>query len=455
MDTTASSNEIYSSEGEARLESWSPERVLDEAYVYAYPLVLLELIRTVTTNVEEPGADRAPMNQLFHTRDLASPQMTSLTRPNVDTLYSQAYVDLGQEPFVLFKPATDRFCSIQPFDGYSTTPVMLGSGGLGGNKAATFALTGPRFRGEIPEGLMQIKMPTDFVWLLIRTRCAGPHDLPAVHHIQDQLQLRPLSSLGGNYTPERGHYSPACDFDPKERIRTMEASEYFKLFNQLAIRNPGTSADQPALQRFASLGIGPDLRFSPERLSATARAHASGLASMADDYGLTEKIRLDLVEGWVYLDPSIAHFGTDYAFRAAVAEGGFANPVDLAVYPSTDLDDQEEPLLGTRSYHLRFEAGQFPPHHPGGWWSISAYTDTGRLIGNELNRHMIGETSHLAANADGSIDIWFGTQHPGPGRESNWLPTPAGTFSVTMRIYLPTEHVKNHAWKPPRLVAQQ
>lgn len=57
---------------------------------------------------------------------------------------------------------------------------------------------------------------------------------------------------------------------------------------------------------------------------------------------------------------------------------------------------------------------------------------------------MIGESSQLVANADGSIDIWFGAQHPGPAWESNWLPTPVGIFSVMMRIYLPTEQVKNH-----------
>lgn len=81
-------------------------------------------------------------------------------------------------------------------------------------------------------------------------------------------------------------------------------------------------------------------------------------------------------------------------------------------------------MVGTSSYHLQFADGQLPPHQPGGWWSISAYTDTGRLIENELDRHMIGESSQLVTNADGSIDIWFGAQHPGPDWESNWLPTP-------------------------------
>lgn len=74
--------------------------------------------------------------------------MANLTRLNVDTLYSQAYIELGQEPYVLVKSASIRFCSIQPFDGCSNTPIMLATAGSGG--AAAFVLTGPRFQGEIP-----------------------------------------------------------------------------------------------------------------------------------------------------------------------------------------------------------------------------------------------------------------------------------------------------------------
>lgn len=454
MHPDASRTETSPASDVRSVESGILERALDEAYVYAYPLVLLELNRVTTTNAVVPGPDKAPMNQLFHTRDLASPQIKSLTRPNVDTLYSQAYVDLGHEPYVLFKPASDRFCSIQPFDGYSNTPVMLGTGGLGGNDAAAFVLTGPRFHGEISEGLTEVRMPTDFVWLLIRTRCFGPEDLAAAHQLQDQLVLQPLSTFGTECTPGVGRYDPACEFDPKARIRAMDASEYFNLFNQLAICNPATSADEPALQRFAPLGIGPGLTFRPNDLPAAARSYVADIAAIADDHGLAENIRFSLVEGWVYLDSTIAQFGTDYAFRAAVADGGFANPVDLAMYPSTDLDDEEEPLEGNHSYCLRFEARQFPPHRPGGWWSISVYTETGGLNENELDRYAIDDASSLTENADGSIDIWFSAQHPGLPRESNWLPTPAGAFSVTMRIYLPTEQVKNQTWRPPQLTSQ-
>lgn len=54
-------------------------------------------------------------------------------------------------------------------------------------------------------------------------------------------------------------------------------------------------------------------------------------------------------------------------------------------------------------------------------------------------------------NTDGSVNIWLGPEKPGLVHESNWLPSPSGAFSVALRIYLPTESVKDLRWEPPRL----
>lgn len=149
METFSSSGADFSDPADPIVEAASTGDILEEAFVYAYALVLLDLVRAATTNTEVPTSDKAPMNQLFHARTLATPETASLTRPNVDTLYSQAHVDLWLEPYVLVKPASNRFCSIQPFDGYSNTPVMLGTGGVGGSEAASFVLIGPHFQARL------------------------------------------------------------------------------------------------------------------------------------------------------------------------------------------------------------------------------------------------------------------------------------------------------------------
>lgn len=435
--------------------SSSAAQILEDAYVYAYPLVLLDLIREAVTNAEEPSSDRAPLNQLFHTRELATPAMTSLTRPNVDTLYSQAYLDLGEEPMVLLKPGTGRYCSIQTFDGYSTTPVVLGSGGLGGRDSATYVLSGPRFAGPLPDDLpadlVHVPMPTDLVWLLIRTRSLGPDDLDEAHAVQDQLRLHPLSARGSDLTPPRGTHDPARDFVPLERIREMSPQEFFTRFNRLAVTNPGTSADQPALERFGPLGIGAALDFDLDALDEEARERAGVLGDLISREFAPESGPPTVARGWTYMHPSVGEFGTRYPFRARVAQNGFANPVHLTAYPYMHQEAPGVPLTGGKDFTLHFEPGELPPHREGGWWSLSAYAADGRFIDNELDRYAIGGHGDLELGPDGSLDIVISAQHPGAELERTWLPVHRERFSLVFRIYLPKDEVSNLDWLPPAL----
>jgi hypothetical protein len=55
----------------------------------------------------------------------------------------------------------------------------------------------------------------------------------------------------------------------------------------------------------------------------------------------------------------------------------------------------------------------------------------------------------LQANADGSVDIWFGPRAPA-GKDSNWVPTNAnGQFEVLFRFYGPEKPVFDKTWALP------
>jgi hypothetical protein len=53
---------------------------------------------------------------------------------------------------------------------------------------------------------------------------------------------------------------------------------------------------------------------------------------------------------------------------------------------------------------------------------------------------------------DGSLDIYI--QHdPPPGHESNWLPAPSGSFSLSMRLYLPKASAIEGQYRYPTVQA--
>ncbi|MGH7848749.1 MAG: DUF1214 domain-containing protein, partial [Thermodesulfobacteriota bacterium] len=67
------------------------------------------------------------------------------------------------------------------------------------------------------------------------------------------------------------------------------------------------------------------------------------------------------------------------------------------------------------------------------------------------NRYLINSPMlpGLKKNPDGSLTIYVQKDSPGAERESNWLPAPAGTFYLVLRLYWPKEEALDGEWSPP------
>ena len=97
---------------------------------------------------------------------------------------------------------------------------------------------------------------------------------------------------------------------------------------------------------------------------------------------------------------------------------------------------------------LHFDKGKQPPVK--GFWSVTMYDKEYFFVPNPLNRYQISPTqSPIATNPDGSLDIYIQHDNPGPAKQQNWLPAPAGPFLVMMRMYWPDQAVIDGTWKPP------
>jgi hypothetical protein len=56
---------------------------------------------------------------------------------------------------------------------------------------------------------------------------------------------------------------------------------------------------------------------------------------------------------------------------------------------------------------------------------------------NPVNRYAIGDRSGVRTNPERPLDIYTQHENPGPDHERNWLPAPAGSFNVFLRLYWP------------------
>lgn len=401
-----------------------------DAYIYAFPLVLMDATKVSATNTETAGPIKAPVNQFIHRDTLANAEAKNVVSPNVDTVYSQVWYDLSKEPIIYVLPETDRFCKVQVLDGWTNTPAIL-------DKAGTYAITLSSWNGELPENVTRIDVPTSMAWSITRTVLSGEEDLPAVNEIQSEMKLMPLSAYvdGGEYQAPQGSYSEENNYIPIDKVLSMGPMEFFSKANALMAMNPPAADDAAIIEEIAAINVGPGMTFDPSVLTGDIQVTWVEMLQT-----LRQSIAPDCMQfsrklgQWNYFGAPIGNFGTEYKFRTLVAIAGLgANPVEVALYPKTDVDASGEALTGEHSYILHFDT--CPPILEGGFWSITAYGDDDFLIGNPINRYCVNDRSGFKVNEDGSVDILLSKD--APEDTTNWLPVGEGGFHLFMRIYTP------------------
>src|SRR5499426_2140847 len=263
---------------EAAKELETREIAID-AYIYAYPLVTMEITRRVETNVEKPAGSKAPMGQFARLRNYPAVDDHTVTAPNADTLYTIVWLYVSKEPWILSIPdMKDRFFLFPMLDGWTNVFQDPGKRTTG-TKAQKYAITGPGWSGTLPAGVTEYKSPTAMVWVLGRIYCAGTlQDYKAVHALQDQVSAVPLSAYGKPYTPAPGKVDAAIDMKaaPRDQVNAMDAPSYFKLFADLLKTKPPSAEDAPMVAKLAKIGIVPGQDFDASKLDA---AVAKGIAA--------------------------------------------------------------------------------------------------------------------------------------------------------------------------------
>ncbi|MGY3611183.1 MULTISPECIES: DUF1254 domain-containing protein, partial [unclassified Bradyrhizobium] len=285
-----------------------------DAYIYGYPLVTVEMTRRVITNRPKVEGTRGPMGQIINLRQYPNASFRDVTAPNADTLYSSGFFYVDKEPWVLSVPdMKGRYFLLPMLDGWTTVFAVPGTRTTG-TGAQTYAITGPNWSGALPSGVKELKSPTNIVWLIGRLYCTGtPEDYAAVHALQDQLKMVPLSSYGKEYTPSAGTVDPSIDMKTpvRDQVNRMDAVEFFTLLAQLMKDNPPYAADAPEVARFAKIGLVPGKDFDASKLRAD---FAKRIPQLAFDRILLQTKVNDAVKhvnGWIY-DTKTGIYGTDY-----------------------------------------------------------------------------------------------------------------------------------------------
>lgn len=426
--------------------------IATEAYLYLYPLVTMDLTRRQSTNVDKVGEFAGPENMFVNVPTYPTAAMKTVVRPNFDTLYSAAWLDLTKEPMVVSMPSTDgRYYLLPMLDMW--TDVFASPGWrTTGTKAQTFLVTPPGWTGTVPGGLTQIKASTPYVWIIGRIKTDGPDDYAAVNKIQDAITLRPLSQKdNADWKPEPTKIDPDIDMKtpPKEQVDTMPGDKFFTYAAELMKLQPPHFTDQPIIARMKRIGFEAGKSFDFENANPAIKSAVQQAPKAAQELMAWKLPRLaEVVNYWSMNTDTVGVYGNYYLKRAILTQQGLgANVPEDAIYPLNIGDKDGKPLDGSNNYTIHFEKDEIPPVDA--FWSITLYDPQGFQVANPLNRFAVSNWMPFQYNDDGSLDLYFQNESPGKDKEANWLPAPKGPFNLTMRLYAPKSAALTGKWSPP------
>jgi hypothetical protein len=428
-------------------------QIAEEAYVFLYPLVIMDVTRRQLTNAEA-GKEfgRAPANTFSHIPAFPGADDRAVVRPNFDTLYSSAWLDLTKEPMIVSVPDTaGRYFLLPMLDMWTDVFAAPGKR-TSGTKAQRYAVVPPGYAGTLPAGVLRIDAPTPYVWVIGRTQTNGVKDFDAVHAVQAGYTITPLSEWPHAPAPVRAVLDASVDdkTPPMEQVNGMPAQKYFAYGAELMKLHRPHATDWSALARFARIGLVPGNTFDVAALDSKLRAALDEGATAALKHMKENGFAFGRVKnGWSMKLDGIGVYGNAYSKRAATALFGLgANPPEDAVYPTVVADADGKPITGEHKYVLHFAKAELPPVHA--FWSLTMYDAQGFQVKNALNRFAIGDRDAIKFNTDGSLDIYIQSTSPGAEKESNWLPSPpTGKLGLTLRLYYPQPAVLDGTWSPP------
>ena len=456
---------------------------IQEAYVYAYPFPVMYYTQqaqtTVPVDTPNPPIQSAPLNVFCNMAGFPDPSFKTVVRPNFDTLYSSAWLDLSRGPLVLKLPDTkDRYYLMPILSAWTdviASPGMRTNPTTPSSAAQDFLLIGPDWKGTAPpcfDDLHKVYIPTNMAWISGRTKAQDtPEDLAKVHELQAKYQLVPLDiylqNPNGDYHPNMDvpvnpDYSTDKPSDIVSDLSQGMAEPFFTLFANMLVQNPPMEGDGEMVDDLKLLGIfpGQPVDWSGESLeirNAIALGVQQGIQAIEDQSGKTD------VNGWTYSTSGIGNYqppGADhdnYLVRAQIALAGLgANLPEDAVYPASSATLNLK-LDGKNNYTLQFttktppppNVAPVPPVNSAAFWSITVYDKDGYPLPN-MKKYSINSGTLYYKNEP--ITIYIQQKQPGDlNLSNNWLPVADGPFTLTMRLYWPDKSVLNKTWIPPAI----
>ncbi len=381
--------------------------------------------------------------------------LTVIARPNNDTLYIIAMLDVRKEPVILEIPAFDsEYISllVSGYDHYVNIPLSTRQGDFKKPERILFYTSRTEgYDGEPVGGIDKVFECTgDFLQATVRVmpHAAAPDRYERIVKQMDAYKLMTLSEYrGGKATPiDDVKFPPVGETDAD--IFENNLLEVMQFVCNHTTFDPKDELDQEILAALKPLGVVPGQAFDPAKVANidgpkirmfVERMVPMELAKANDPEFLNRNLQgLFRPKGEMTLERLL--------FQSIIGPIGL--PAREALYPAISTDGKT--MNAITDYVLRMSADELPPATA--FWSVTLYdTKNGFFIPNDRKKYSVGKNGGMKLNRDGGIVIYIAAEQPEGVPEENWLPLNRGDYGidVIMRLYVP-DLDKIKAWTPPK-----
>jgi hypothetical protein len=382
--------------------------------------------------------------------------MREIARPNNDTLYISALLDLRKDPVILEMPAFDSdyvSLMVTGYDHHVNIPMATRLGDFGKPEKILFYTERTEgYDGEPVEGVDRVfEASGDFISAVLRImpHASDEERFDRIVEQMEQVDIQTLSELRGK---------PAKPIDDIEFPAVGQRDADIFGDNLLAVMqfvfnhttfHADDELDQALLAAYEPLGVVPGQPYDAARAATIDSAKfrevseqifAEEMAKMTDEaFKEQELVGKFKPKGETPLEFLL--------FQSVV--GPIGMPATEAVYPAVDTTDGK-PLNAMNDYVIRMSADELPPTDV--FWSLTLYdTQNGFFIPNDRMKYSVGENAGMKLDEDGGIAIYIAVEQPEGVPEENWLPINRKDedMDVILRIYVP-DLEELETWEPPK-----
>ncbi|KAF2026382.1 hypothetical protein EK21DRAFT_74358, partial [Setomelanomma holmii] len=440
---------------------------------YTYPLYIFgNFAGSVLKNVA--------VNQIFHQRTLASIDSSAVIKPNVDTVYSRAVLDLSTHDVVLTIPdITDRYWVYPIYDPYGNNIAEIGI--VNNNTAGDYLIRrADDVRGQpgyyntssVVQNVISdledstkyagvVNLPTTHATVLIRllVRENTTADLNIIQRYQNASALTEVPRAV-SYAPSPPTNSSLSSLAPNGSLlgidspaKLLDFASRFVLYNQPELINER----QRVVGILGQAGVYGGSYTPPSGVNLTLAAQIAN-SSITADINRSQNIRYQTNDWQLSIQEYQGNYGKNYAGRAYVAIAGYQQQrVGQTLYPGYKSLGFTSQFSLAPNTSLLFTFSGKPPVTLAdyGFWSLTVYGANQYLIPNPIDRPSVSDRTYTltyqgtnrtvygpnANNAtDGPFQILLqpADLRPPTNWTGNWLPV-AQDFSFISKLHLTLE----------------